>query len=172
MAENMGNVNPHFRDLKNIGSVPWDSLLIFKNYYTFTFLRNPFDRFISCYFDKVKGQPRDQKYKPLYCPDMTIPDFINYVITTPDHLLDYHVKPQSWYIDKASCYSQIDFIGTLDNYNRDIERVKDATGMTGENKILRPTKHGKAEEYLNNRQIEQLKKRYKGDFELYEQYRR
>ena len=167
LAENLGIEYVNYKSFQDLKKIRYYNIHRYNDYFKFTFVRHPISRFISCYFDKVLGQPGDQTYKPLYCPDMTIKDFLNYVLTTPDDSIDWHVRPQYWYLNKCS----IDFIGTLDNYDRDIETVKEKLNLKGDARQLRPTDHKQFKHYLSSRDISNLEKRYRQDFELYNKYR-
>lgn len=81
-----------------------------KNYFVFAFVRNPFDRLVSCYEDKVKRRVQHngryffdtaynrqllhRLYGVRFSPGMSFAEFLRTVAVIPDALADGHFKSQ------------------------------------------------------------------------------
>ena len=81
-----------------------------KKYYTFAFVRSPFDRLVSCFEDKVRRPVQhhgryffDSAYNDIllkrfikvnFSPDMSFDEFIKSVAKIPDFLSDGHFRSQ------------------------------------------------------------------------------
>lgn len=134
-----------------------------KDYFWFIFFRNPYDRVISTYNDKVIAMPGDQIYESLYNPRMSLRNFIeNIVCLIPDEFSDLHFRSQTYgsvreYIDNFN------FIGTIENFDNDIKIIKEKLNLKYEPKKLRKTKKRNLDPYLK----EKLYERYKDDFEIF-----
>jgi len=87
-------------------------------YYSFAFVRNPWERLVSCYADKVKGggswSGGGLKEKP-----KTFDAFVESVITQDLHTCDAHFRLQSALID----LNTVSFVGRYESFDRDLQKV-------------------------------------------------
>ncbi len=99
-------------------------------YYKFAFVRNPFDRLISCYEDKVRKPVQhtgryffDTGYNRTlvqrYCgacfhPEMSFGEFVDLVSRVPDWLSDGHFRSQHSMI-YGTATGSVDYIGKFEN---------------------------------------------------------
>jgi hypothetical protein len=107
-----------------------------RDYFKFAFVRNPFDRLVSFYEDKVR---RPKQHNGLYYfgsaynkilignlfgasfgPDMTFPDFARLVSRVPDWLADAHFKSQYAMLFRRGRQTT-DFIGRFESIEQDWE---------------------------------------------------
>ena len=96
-----------------------------QDYFKFAFVRNPFDRLVSCYKDKILAKNKNgesyfeynYKYYDQYPLQHKMPfeDFVNIVTTVPDHLADRHFKRQFCFIYPPEEKIDFDFIGRFEN---------------------------------------------------------
>lgn len=105
-----GDGNPH-HDVHF--DVVWArDLDAWRDYRTFTVVRNPWDRLVSCFKDKIRGSLDDTRYGPrqrvhegfdrynkvlgrqIFRPDMTFDQFVRAVARIPDAVADEHVRSQ------------------------------------------------------------------------------
>ena len=99
------------------------------DFYRFAFVRNPFDRLVSCYRGKIIFTPTPQMRSPLYHgyyfslpTNISFADFAQRVSRIPDALADSHFKSQY-----AMLYSndvlQVDYVGRFEQFDRDWQRI-------------------------------------------------
>ena len=112
-SENIAASYPEYMEIHQVGTAGRHTLLNPKHwrYFKFAFVRDPFDRLVSCYEDRVR--------RPIYIPvnrhyfdtdynhivikrlfgecfdqDMSFEDFVSLVCKIPDSLADGHFKSQ------------------------------------------------------------------------------
>ena len=98
-----------------------------KDYFKFTFVRNPYDRVVSFYhhFAHVRGT--------LLTPDPYHPhpryhgyrDFVNRIVEDKYWNYEIHFRPQHSFID----IDQMDFIGRFENFENDINHIFQTLNM-------------------------------------------
>ncbi len=115
-----------------------------RRYFKFAFVRNPFDRLVSCYQDKVKREFQhngryyfDSSYARWvlravsgveFEPSMTFRQFVVAVSRVPDRISDGHFRSQYHYLfNLGSCAP--DYIGKFENIDRDWEIVRQRLGL-------------------------------------------
>lgn len=107
-------------------------------YYVFTFVRNPFERLVSCYEGKYHTDIRSRKkrknefenYLDGYLrEDKGFDMFIDKVCEIPWRLMDKHIKPQYnlVYDDDGRC--RCSFIGKLENVDEEYEVIREKYGL-------------------------------------------
>ncbi|MDD7985952.1 sulfotransferase family protein [Lentisphaera marina] len=135
----------------------------YRDFYIFSFVRDPYARIISCYKNKVKNKPDDDDYFG-YCGIKSTDDFetfLNKVVDIPDHEADRHFRSQSWFLcdqDKPTP----DFIGKLENLNNDWSILQDRFSLP-DIPHFNPT--GKQAFELSSEMKKLIYKRYEKDFE-------
>ncbi len=95
------------------------------NYYKFTFIRNPFDRLVSCYKSKIllpynlKQPPHfNAPYFSTIQPNSSFADFVQSIANIPDFMADQHFKSQYAILyDKNKLL--VDWIGRFENLEAD-----------------------------------------------------
>lgn len=132
--------------------------------YTYTFVRNPFDRLVSAYKSKIlkdKEMWRNDFNDYLFgiiSQDISWEDFVNLVIKMPDRLSDRHFKSQY-----ATTYRRwkciIDSIWKMESLEKDFEPIRRKFGFS---KLphFNKTKQ-KGEKYADRYTLELLEKVYK-----------
>lgn len=136
--------------------LPW----MYRNFYKFTFVREPLDRFVSCWRNKVI----QENY--FHFPDETweemkdISKFISWVETLDVHNCDEHLRLQSEVIDVPN----MDFIGRFENFSEDFKTVLEAIGMDPSG-IEHRNKSGTVDPGLDAEDMKRIKNIYREDFE-------
>jgi len=109
------------------------------DFFTFAFVRNPFDRLISCYEDKVtKLSQHDGRYyfdssynKVLinrmfgqcFHSDMSFADFVRLAVRIPDWIADAHFRSQHSMLYGRGVRG-IDFVGRFENLSEDWKTIQ------------------------------------------------
>ncbi|MCB0207679.1 MAG: sulfotransferase family 2 domain-containing protein [Anaerolineae bacterium] len=90
-----------------------------QDFFKFSFVRNPFDRLVSGYRDKIVTKPwQQQEYFKKIPTDISFSEFVAEVVRCPDCLIDGHFQSQF-----AKLYHrgelQVDFLGRFENLAED-----------------------------------------------------
>tara|TARA_B100001094_G_scaffold328985_1_gene390725 strand:- start:38 stop:643 length:606 start_codon:yes stop_codon:yes gene_type:complete len=120
-------------------AVPFSKFDEYKNYFSFTFVKNPWERMVSIYTNKILSpniiNPDTgvdkcfKKYGKIFNPDMTFNQFIKTVIDLDQTQLEAHIKPQ-W----SACMNDtqdivLTFIGRLENVSYDWSYICKTSGI-------------------------------------------
>lgn len=116
-------------------------------YHRFAFVRNPFDRLVSCYRSKIVFQPSAANPRPLYAgyffslpTNIAFDDFARRIAKIPDALADGHFKSQY-----ALLYEQgqllVDEVGTLERFDAVWGPLADRFGLDPELEVSNDSKH-------------------------------
>lgn len=120
----------------------------YKDYFKFCFVRNPWDRLVSCYSDKIKKDNsfndrhfvngvfrkfleyndnlfKDDKFKA----GMSFEEFVNCIIDIPDADADGHFISQHMFITDVNGKQLVDFIGKLESLDNDFAYVREKLGI-------------------------------------------
>lgn len=114
----------------------------YRNYFKFAFVRNPWDRLVSCYGNKIKQDPNFNdhwfkngvsrglsKYDGAFKAGMSFEEFAYIVADIPDMEAEKHFRSQNTFIcDKAGEIS-VNFIGKFENLNEDLNSVFNNIGL-------------------------------------------
>lgn len=150
-----------------------------KVFFKFAFVRNPFDRLISCYLDKViKPKQHNDKYyfdtrysrlllKSLsgisLKPSMSFPDFVKCVSRTPDWLADGHFRSQHHFFQSQPI--KPDFIGKFESINEDWQILIKKNGFPKLTHRNATRTHNLVDWYYDKKVLDMAYKRYACDVE-------
>ena len=150
-----------------------------EEYYKFAFVRNPFDRLVSCYRDKVIYRGPDEVYRRPYFDkylfdipaNISFAEFVRRIVRIPDYLADRHFKSQY-----SSLYRKgrplVDYVGKFEHLARDWERLATRYGFETSlaRKHVSSTKKGVRSDYREYYSAELaalVYERYKDDVEAF-----
>jgi chondroitin 4-sulfotransferase 11 len=144
-----------------------------KNYFKFVFVRNPFDRLVSCYFNKIlmtknwdgtKRTPENDIHKKMIQDNISFTDFVR-KITTLHWKTDAHWDLQS---DRLPNINEFDFVGRYENLQKDFDYVCKQIKLKQYNlpSILK-TNHKHYSYYYTNETIKIVEEKYKKDLDLF-----
>ena len=151
----------------------------YKDYFRFCFVRNPWDRLVSCYKDKINYTPGHvyERYNNpfvkyltesgFFKPDMSFEDFVGVVCQIPDSHAEGHFRSQHLFVEDEQGRLLVDFIGKFETMDRDFAAVKRRIDLKGTVPHLRKTGHKPYWEFYNERTIEMVAQRYQRDIQLF-----
>lgn len=114
---------------------------LYPGLYTFSFVRNPWDRLVSCYRDKIKGEvegfTRFSESGVAHClarfdtfsSNMGFEEFVEAVASIPDADADEHFRSQYIYLTNVRGDIAVDFVGRYENLEVDFRHVADRIGL-------------------------------------------
>jgi len=151
----------------------------YREYWKFCFVRNPWDRLVSCFIEKIdrrakpgpdNGQPHDSAFAGLdgFCPGMSFEDFVLRVCEIPDSLADSHFKSQHLFVTDRKGRLLVDHVGRFETLDRDCEFALRRMGA-GDVKMphLLKSKRGDYKDYYTSRLKDLVAERYRGDIALF-----
>ena len=153
----------------------------YQNYYKFAFVRNPLDRLVSCYKDKVKTEMQHNgryhfatNYNTViklltgkkFTHDMSFDDFVKLVARIPDYLSDGHFKSQYSMLYKRG--KQIpDYIGRFESLSTDWNHLAKKYDLKVLGEMNRTEKTDWQAYYKNKEILELAANRYKNDIDKF-----
>lgn len=146
----------------------------YENYFKFCFVRNPWARLVSCYGNKIKRgkgmEPSFAKFG-VFNAEMSFEEFVRAVVDIKDSDADNHFKSQYTFITNECGKTFVDFIGKLENSDKDFSYVLEKLNR---NDILIPhirKNHyikKKYKSYYTKELRDMVGKRYSKDIKLFE----
>ena len=110
------------------------------DHFKFAFVRNPWDRLVSCYSQKIATVPQNPKFKrPNLNPpgenrfysDMPFAEFVEAVHATPDEEANPHFQSQHAVVCDSQGRVMADFVGRFENLREDFAHVAERIGADG-----------------------------------------
>ncbi len=98
---------------------------LYKRYFKFAFVRNPWDRLVSCWRNKVVDSNYYNFSNDRLLEMQTFKSFVDFVENENIENCDHHIRLQSKLIDLNS----VDFIGRCENFNEDFSKVTEVIGI-------------------------------------------
>lgn len=133
----------------------------YKEYFRFAFVRNPWDRLVSCWRDKVITR---NKFN-LSDGEQELESFIDYVAMNVD--LEYgnpHLRLQSSLID----LNHLDFLGRFERFEKDLKEVMNILDIDASIKKKNASnRKGNYREYYTDRAKDKVAKLYTKDIKIF-----
>lgn len=142
---------------------------IFKAYFKFTIVRNPYSRFESAYYYLKNGgfDTRDRIWaEENLMPYADINEFVQHWLNSKTMFEMVHFKPQTYFLKDQSGEINLDFIGRLENIQEDYDFIKKKLGVTSILKKINTAKAKNDKIRLDIKSKEKIYQLYKHDFEL------
>ena len=108
------------------------------DYFEFTFVRNPWDRLVSCYSQKIVTVPKLLGFKRAnlnpsgekdrFYPGMQFADFVEVVHATPDEEANPHFRSQYLTVCDPEGRIMADFVGRFENLFEEFVAVSQTIG--------------------------------------------
>jgi len=139
----------------------------FEMYFKFAFVRNPFDRLVSCWLEKVIERENGvfDVDEDTWETMQDLSGFIGFVETLNLKSCNIHLREQSSLID----LSTIDFIGRMETFEVDFAEVLSIIGIPAQKLEIRNVSKARAsyQDYYNDDDIERVYKLYKKDCQIF-----
>jgi hypothetical protein len=136
----------------------------YKDYFKFAFVRNPWDRVVSCYCQKVENKNPNWAFYYSECFDKGFEYFVDFLARQNLATADRHIRLQT----KLIPVKEMDFIGRMDNFAADLQYVLGKIGIK-EQEIPRrnPSTHAHYSHYYNEQTKAIVAELYKEDIETF-----
>lgn len=153
-----------------------EALKLNEQNFSFSFVRNPFDRVVSCYNNKVISNPvvsAPMEAMNLY-HGMPFDEFVRTLARTPDDKMDIHLLPQASIL-KIDGQLIPKFVGRLENIQEDWRKLAETMAEKGlptlgklPSKNVRRKKSEDVVAYYESSEIlELIHERYRDDIETF-----
>jgi len=142
-----------------------------KNYYKFTFIRNPFSRLVSEYHYMIDQSLKNSKRIEVYGISklkLSFKEFCKNLNNLDDYCYPYHDATLLDYVVDANGNQMLDFIGRFENLQEDFNIVCDKIGIPHRelpHKIK--SKHKHYTEYYDDETRQIVAERYANDIEYF-----
>lgn len=147
---------------------------LFKDSYKFAFVRNPYDRLVSCYENKVNNPPPKESFRGVFLgfykygkmhSKMSFEEFTRAVCKIPDSISDPHIRSQSEFICDKKGKKLVNDIFRFENLKKDLKEVSKKIGIDISSDSIHENKTSrkKYQEYYTPELIRLVGKRYARD---------
>ncbi len=135
-----------------------------QHYFKFAFVRNPWDRLVSCWKNKVVDSNALGFTPEEHQRMQAFPAFVDYVATLDIGNCNRHIQLQSHLID----LNAIDFIGRFERFNDDFRIVADTIGMDmAKLELHNQSQRQDYHSYYDDALTEQVADIYRKDIQLF-----
>jgi len=159
----------------------------YSTYFKFAFVRNPFDRLVSVYLEKVCKDPsliaRNPGLQTIFTkeglfkqylsiegmyPHMPFKSFVAIISKISDEKAERHLRSQNKFICSETGEIFVDFVGRFENFEKEIASLMHQMNVTSysiPHLLKSDRKHYSS--YYDSSSVALVKERYKGDLKLF-----
>lgn len=169
--------------LANFPVIDKTALEQYENYWKFSFVRNPWDRLVSCYSEKiktdntfvgktnsfVKGVHKGLVKYDMFEANMPFDAFLKAVATISDHEADQHFRSQYTFLTDSHENLFLDFIGKFETMDADFRHVMRTLQAPPDITLQQSNKthHKPYRKYYTDSLLDIFQKRYSKDLSLF-----
>ena len=152
------------------------------DYWKFGFVKNPWDRLVSCYSEKIKadnnffgttgsfvhGVHKGLLKYGVFKANMPFSEFLDAVANIPDEQADQHFRSQHTFLTDKNEHLILDFLGRFENIEEDVNHVFEKLNRP-DVKISKANKtsHSQYRECYTDDMRKIFEKRYSDDIDLF-----
>lgn len=150
-----------------------DILTKYQDFVRFAIVRNPWERLVSLYKDKVASdEERNEwffRHNPQLYHQMPFAEFIKRVAETPDSDSDVHFVQQVYFLHDVEGNFLINYFGDLANLGEHLEEIKAKTGVPFKELPQRnATKKSSYQTFYTPDLVEKVRQRFAIDIDFFE----
>jgi hypothetical protein len=144
----------------------------YRDHFKFSFVRNPYDRLVSCYYSKINpkvvGIDQEPHEGVELRPGMTFAQFVEAVYLIPDDKANVHFRSQHLFLRAPDAKGDllVDFLGRFENMERDFARAAKELGLGLSLPHSNPSRRRERQDYrdyYDGRLAEMVGERYRED---------
>ena len=155
-----------FRKVDEVRKVEdYENYPTYESYFKFAFVRNPFDRLVSCFkhviqkgsLQGIQGHPQLHRY-------MTFEQFVDVILKIKVPKMDIHFRPQHAFIPETP-----DFLGKFENLQEDYPKVCKLIGIKNPAELMHTnsTDNKNFKDIYTPDIVRKVAKIYRKDFEQF-----
>jgi hypothetical protein len=147
-----------------------DSPKDFDAYFSFAFVRNPYDRVVSAYHYLMQGGKNegDKKFRDKYLLEYkNFSDFVMRGLSKPEILKWWHFMHQFYFVVNNEGNIIVDYIGRFENINEDFEFVAQNLGLVKSLPNLNKSNRKEYEQFYTKELSDIVYSIYEKDFEYF-----
>jgi hypothetical protein len=147
------------------------------NRWRFAFVRNPWDRLVSCYAEKIRDDGDAENFSNgmskilepygIFKRGMAFEDFARAAISVPDFLADPHWRSQNTFVVDEKGRLPLNFIGHFESIQEDMAKIGKSTKAEFHLPHLLASTHRPYREYYSRGLREAVADRYREDIRLF-----
>lgn len=139
-----------------------------KRPFTFAFARNPYERLVACWENKINEEEHDIQfhYGPLFKKGMSFEEFAEVVCMIPDRFSDIHFRSQHAFLFAGSL-PLYDYLGRIESFDRDIQYVIKRLELASDVPTMNMSDTAAWKKHYNERLVEKVYERYEKDFQVF-----
>ena len=165
----------HLFDRQSV-MMPKSRALAYRDYWKFAFVRDPWDRLVSCYAEKIRDDGDNEHFTAgisnillpfeVFRSGMSFEEFAKAAAAISDDRADPHWRSQHTFVSSGGKL-WVDFIGRFESIERDFQFVCERIGANCTLPHLLKSKHNNHQGYYSDSLRDLVGRRYRQDIEVF-----